>query len=201
MGQASDLSAGRDGGPDLSLRLAGAEVELWLARPGPEPEARSLAARELLAARLDVETRALRIVHDERGAPRLALEGIAAAAGGAPAAPRDSSISISHTGPWLAVALAHEVSVGVDIEPRARRVRPGAIERVLGEEELRRVRSLPEEERPQALLRCWTVREACGKALGTGLAGSDEYASSRFDVRAWDPVAELIGAVAALPRR
>ena len=84
-------------------------------------------------------------------------------------------ISISHSGD-LAVAIAHDEAVGIDIEvvegrnPGLERVALSAQERAL----LDRIvgsGSDPEHARPEAFTRFWAAKEAVSKAEGTGLAG------------------------------
>jgi phosphopantetheinyl transferase len=84
-------------------------------------------------------------------------------------------ISIAHSGD-LAVAIAHDEAVGIDVEvvegrnPGLERVALSAQERAL----LDRIVSNggdPERARPEAFTRFWAAKEAVSKAEGTGLAG------------------------------
>jgi phosphopantetheinyl transferase len=85
------------------------------------------------------------------------------------------SVSIAHSGD-LAVAIAHEQAVGIDIEVVERRspglemVALSAKERALLDQVLSSG-SDPERARPEAFTRFWAAKEAVSKAEGTGLAG------------------------------
>ena len=108
------------------------------------------------------------------------------------------------------------MSVGVDIEPRDRKVSAGVIARVLRPRELEAVLGLAQSARGEAFLRYWTLKEAGGKALGAGLGASLERLElvgalageprlldpelAGIAMRRWDPLPALIGAVAARPR-
>ena len=78
-------------------------------------------------------------------------------------------ISLSHAGPWVAGAVAMEGRIGVDVEA----TRPGRDAGRLAEAYLSPAeRTAVEREGEAALLAFWTLREAIGKALGTGLAAA-----------------------------
>lgn len=78
-------------------------------------------------------------------------------------------VSLSHSGDWLALALA-ETPVGVDIE-LPRRVRDWcALARfVFSPEECERVDTAAEEARAEIFHALWTLKEARGKRSGEGL--------------------------------
>jgi phosphopantetheinyl transferase len=76
-------------------------------------------------------------------------------------------LSISHSGRWVAAALADQGRIGVDLEvPRPGRDILGIAERYFSQAECRVVAA----EGEPALLAFWTMREAIAKALGGGLA-------------------------------
>ncbi len=79
--------------------------------------------------------------------------------------------SVSHTPGLVAIAIGHGVRVGVDVEGGQELFRDPAIGRaILSPQEENALSTLPAEERPAALRRLWVLKEAYGKALGTGLA-------------------------------
>ncbi len=80
------------------------------------------------------------------------------------------AFSLSHTQGVVVIAVTTRARVGVDVEMRARRTPPSVMRRVLDEQELALVLAAPPEQRDEAFLRHWTVKEAYVKALGTGIA-------------------------------
>lgn len=80
------------------------------------------------------------------------------------------AVSLAHTD-WLAVAIvARDQPVGIDVEPvepRTRRFESMAL--TGGERSL--LEAAPAAERDRLLARLWAVKEAAGKARGTGLEG------------------------------
>jgi 4'-phosphopantetheinyl transferase len=79
--------------------------------------------------------------------------------------------SLSHSGSVVLIAIAGDISIGVDVE----RLRPlpdlaALAARVLHPAEQRELAALSAAEMPAAFLRCWTRKEAVAKALGLGLA-------------------------------
>ncbi len=82
------------------------------------------------------------------------------------------SVSLSHSGPYIAVAVGQS-AVGVDVE-RKRKIGLAVSERWFRPEEHARLLSLPDDERPQAFLRLWTLKEAALKYTGEGLSGGPE---------------------------
>jgi 4'-phosphopantetheinyl transferase len=78
--------------------------------------------------------------------------------------------SISHSGPWLVVAISDAV-VGVDIETHGRpRNVIGLAERFFSARDLASLREAPEAQRDNAFIRQWVAKEAALKCDGTGLA-------------------------------
>lgn len=78
--------------------------------------------------------------------------------------------SITHCGDWVAVAVAREATVGIDLE-RIRVDRdplPLAL-RQFGAKAVAALEALPPAERAEAFTRQWTLAEAYGKATGEGI--------------------------------
>ena len=117
--------------------------------------------RLILGAYLGRPGKDIRLVRDSVGKPALADEG------------RSSGLefNLSHSGSWLAVAVARGAPVGVDIERR--RTLPRSAElarRYFSAAEAEAVAELDEPARSRRFLALWTVREAHIKAMGSTLA-------------------------------
>jgi 4'-phosphopantetheinyl transferase len=85
-------------------------------------------------------------------------------------APHDLSVSCSAAGHVGVVAVADGRAVGVDVERSTSGTLPEALaEGWLHPVEADRLAALPRRRRPEALVRCWTQKEAVLKAAGTGL--------------------------------
>lgn len=82
------------------------------------------------------------------------------------------SVSLSHSGPYIAVAVGKS-NVGVDVE-RKRKFNLSISRRWFRPEEHEFLTSLPEEESARAFFRFWTLKEAALKYTGEGLAGGPE---------------------------
>lgn len=116
------------------------------------------ALRHLLARRTGVAAPALRFVAGSHDKPRLDLPG-------APA------FNMSHSGRWALIGIGGQGPIGVDIEaPREMGELMGLAERNFTATECRELLALPEAGRLRAFLRCWTRKEACLKAIGSGLS-------------------------------
>jgi phosphopantetheinyl transferase len=85
-------------------------------------------------------------------------------------------VSIAHSGD-LAVAIAHEKAVGIDVEiieprnPGLEMLALAASERALLDRVVSGMRGDPVRSRSDAFTRFWAAKEAVSKAEGTGLAG------------------------------
>jgi 4'-phosphopantetheinyl transferase len=114
-------------------------------------------ARVLLARRTGVEPASLRLVADADGKPALAGPGPA--------------FNLSHSGDWIACALADDAPVGVDVqETTPSMARPDDFGRVFGPRERARIDGMPDEAaRIAAFARAWARKEALLKAVGVGL--------------------------------
>lgn len=127
-----------------------------------------LAAKDLIRGRhglggpdrfLDIEIAAVQ-GGLEHGRPLYRLDG----------QPGRYCLSVSHSGNTAMAALSRHqgLLIGVDHEGVAARG-PSFEALALSEEELRRLRGLRGEARALAVTRCWVLKEALLKALGTGL--------------------------------
>lgn len=116
-------------------------------------------ARELAADWLQLETRRIALHRHEDGRPRLLVDG----------APSPLSLSLSHSGDWLAIALA-TVPVGIDVElPRRQRDLHALARFTFSPEEVARLDGLEDAAYSGAFHRLWTLKEARGKRMGEGL--------------------------------
>ena len=116
-------------------------------------------ARELAGDWLQVEPRRITLQRHDDGRPRLEVDG----------EPSPLSLSLSHSGDWLAIALA-TVPVGIDVElPRRQRDLQGLARFAFSPEEVRRLDGLDDAGYSAAFHRLWTLKEARGKRSGTGL--------------------------------
>lgn len=116
-------------------------------------------ARELAGEWLQVDARRIALQRHADGRPQVVVDGT----------PSAMSLSISHSGDWLAIALA-TMPVGIDVElPRRQRDLDALARFTFSPEEVERLRALPEPERAQAFHVTWTLKEARGKRLGEGL--------------------------------
>lgn len=106
--------------------------------------------------------------------------------------------SLSHSGRWVAVAIAGARSVGVDIE---RVPSPVALDdlftSVCTPAEANQLRDLPRRDREHALLQLWTRKEAALKAFGIGLT----LAPSTFPITTNTPINPPLSAAAQPPCR
>jgi 4'-phosphopantetheinyl transferase len=135
-------------------------VKVWLSRTGddPRPVARALLIRAA-ARMLNLPADAIEVAHEPGGRPYLRGRGA------------HLYVSVSHCPGVAAVAISPCAAVGVDVEA----VRPlPALElalRWLPAAEAAWLRGQPPDRQVRAFLALWTVKEAVGKAYGTGLRG------------------------------
>lgn len=116
-------------------------------------------ARRMAAAWLQLDARRIALQSHPDGRPRLCVDGVDAAL----------QLSLSHSGGWLAVAVA-DAPVGVDIElPRRDRDWEALARFVFSPEELRRLRDGDAAARARLFHAFWTLKEARGKRSGEGL--------------------------------
>ena len=175
------LLAGGWGGPDAAaLPLAAEEGHVPVPWRGPRPVAGAgwLLDYALTEAGIPRDQRAIQL--QPGGKPELVRGGV--------------HFSLSHAGPWAVCALA-DTPVGVDVElPRCTMA---TARRFFAPAEVTQVEALPEQARPDALLRLWTAKEAFTKALGQGLS----LGLSSFEVRLRADGADLIQRATDLPYR
>jgi 4'-phosphopantetheinyl transferase len=111
---------------------------------------------------------AIRLVRDDSKRPYVAE-------------PEDSGVDInlSHSGAWIAAAVARCGRVGVDIQVE-REIRTGVAERCYSPAELAWMRSAPIKEQALRFFRLWTLKESYLKATGQGLAA--DLPAISFDI-------------------
>lgn len=120
--------------------------------------------RTLLGAYLEIEPARIVLETGPRGKPALAHT----------AATAPFRFNLAHADDLGVIAVASGRDVGVDIEPRARRVEPLAIaDRYFAPEEAAALHALPPDAARVEFLRLWVCKEAIAKALGLGIAGCD----------------------------
>ena len=116
-------------------------------------------ARALAADWLQADVARIALHRHDDGRPRLLVDD----------APSPLSISLSHSGDWLACAIA-EVPVGIDVElPHRPRDLHALARFAFAPEEAERLLQLPEPARAAAFHELWTLKEARGKRTGEGL--------------------------------
>jgi 4'-phosphopantetheinyl transferase len=82
-----------------------------------------------------------------------------------------ASFNLSHSGEWAVIAVAHGADIGVDVEvPRSMDDLDELAQQHFGAAELRELyRTSDPGDRLAAFFRGWTRKEACLKAIGSGL--------------------------------
>lgn len=117
-----------------------------------------VALRAILGAYMGCEPAALEFVEQALGKPRLL------------AAPQGHHFNLSHSKDTALLALGMADELGVDIEA-VRDDLPGdeLAAAVLCPAEIDELGALPDGQRAQPFVTCWTRKEACLKALGLGL--------------------------------
>lgn len=117
-----------------------------------------IALRRLLAMHMDRDPASLGFQSGTQGKPRLA-QGEA------------GHFNLSHSGGWALIGLCPATEIGVDIEvPREMGDLMGLARANFTPAEQAALLDEPEHARLQAFLRCWTRKEACIKAIGSGLS-------------------------------
>lgn len=134
----------------------------------------------LLAAYLDTDTASLELRNDEHGKPHLFL-------GGKP--DRTVQFNWSHSGVLALVALARDLTPGVDIEQAREGVKTLDIaRRFFVPDEARALAACKGTERDALFFRLWCAKEAVLKALGRGLAFGLERVAFTRQGGGWRPV-------------
>lgn len=92
----------------------------------------------------------------------------------------DLHFSITHTKSRVFCALS-DVPVGLDAEEVTRKVSPALAEKILSPGEYAQYEALSDEEKNDALLRFWVLKEAEVKCSGLGLRGYPDHTDFRLD--------------------
>jgi 4'-phosphopantetheinyl transferase len=158
----------------ISLDSAGSGISWAMARLAPEE--RALAERfpdHTNTVRFAVTRAALRQLLGEYTNRSCADIRLTYGEAGKPYLNSDTSVyfNVSHSADLAVIAMSTDTPVGVDVEQRRElelRVREMVTELFHPEEE-ERLTALPDETMATAVLRCWTMKEAVGKAVGFGL--------------------------------
>jgi len=120
--------------------------------------------RLILGKYLAQDPQAITFSYGERGKPHVA---------------ESVEFNISHSEELAIVAVAHERSLGVDVEAiRTMEDIEGISRRFFSARENAALLNIPLDEQSEAFFRCWTLKEAYIKAIGDGLA----YPTESFDV-------------------
>ena len=96
--------------------------------------------------------------------------------------------SITHTKSTVFCAIA-DCEVGIDAEELNRKVSPSLAEKILSPAEYAQFELVPEEDRNEALLRFWVLKEAAAKCSGMGLRGYPNHTEFQLD----DPRVQKLG--------
>lgn len=146
--------------PALVVRQADNAVHLWRL-----PYARSMGRTPLLAllsAYLDTDAARLELRNDEHGKPHVFVDG---------EEHRGLRFNWSHSGAFALVAVARNVTPGIDIEQPREGVKALEIaRRFFSPAEADVLANCAEDEREVLFYRLWCAKEAVLKALGRGLA-------------------------------
>jgi 4'-phosphopantetheinyl transferase len=116
--------------------------------------------RQILAAYLGLSAAEVRFRRNAHGKP--ALDEAHAAAGAL-------AFNLSHSEAWCGLAIASSTEIGLDIQV-AHAIDPRLWRRVLTSSEHLEMNALPPSEQDAAFFRCWTRKEALGKAEGRGVS-------------------------------
>jgi 4'-phosphopantetheinyl transferase len=104
------------------------------------------------------------------GRPAAALAFAAGAHGKPHLAGSGPAFNISHSGPWVLIAIARSGSLGVDVEAhRAMADRDAIARRMFAAEELAQLKGLSGPAASAGFFRVWSAKEAFIKAVGLGL--------------------------------
>ncbi|MFW5815550.1 MAG: 4'-phosphopantetheinyl transferase family protein [Wenzhouxiangella sp.] len=119
--------------------------------------------RLLLGSYLGLAGKDIRFDYGPAGKPALSAD----------LAPSGLCFNVSHSGDWLAIALARDRAVGVDIERRRELARSAALaRRFLAPAEAQFIQELDEPDRSARFLALWSRREALVKAMGASVVAS-----------------------------
>lgn len=96
--------------------------------------------------------------------------------------------SITHTKTTVFCAIC-DTEIGIDAEDLTRKVSPALAEKILSPGEYAQYAAVPDEEKNEALLRFWVLKEAEAKCSGLGLRGYPNHTD--FDLN--DPRVRKLG--------
>ena len=164
--------------------------------------------RRLLGHYLNARPELLRLKYGRHGKPYVLESGV----------PSSLHFNVAHSGALLLVALGRHRALGVDLEKQRANVDCNAlVQRFFSCRERTAFFALPAQLRGEAFFRAWTCKEACLKALGTGLAAAlnafeialapqaaprlragstEEDASGRWLLHSWTPRSGYAAALA-----
>ena len=100
----------------------------------------------------------------------------------------DLHFSITHTKTTVFCALSDQ-EIGIDAEDLDRKVSPSLAQKILSPAEYAQFELVPEDERNEALLRFWVLKEAAAKCSGMGLRGYPNHTEFLLD----DPRVQKLG--------
>lgn len=149
----------------LTTLLSAEERDIWHSITLPARRQEYLVSRgllrQLLAERLQQPASELHFGQGEHGKPRL----------------QDDAwhFNLSHSGPWLVLALSAQGPLGVDLELGMRRRSPLPLaRRFYAKSEYSWLIQLPDTQQESAFYRLWSRKEAVLKAHGGGIAAGLE---------------------------
>ncbi len=126
--------------------------------------------RLLLGAYLNCPGKSVRFEYGPAGKPQLAASQSDGKDGNDG---NGLNFNVSHSGDWMAVALASDLKVGIDIEAGRELKRPSSLaQRSFSAPEAEWLLALPTAEQTKAFFELWTRREALVKAVGGSLFAS-----------------------------
>ena len=100
----------------------------------------------------------------------------------------DLHFSITHTKTTVFCAISDR-EIGIDAEDLDRKVSPTLAQKILSPAEYAQFELVPEEDRNEALLRFWVLKEAAAKCSGMGLRGYPNHTEFQLD----DPRVQKLG--------
>lgn len=119
---------------------------------------------------------------------------------GKPALPHSLAFNLSHSGGWMALAVAPVGQIGVDIEVPDREVDvEGVAARFFHPDEAALLSAQSPPERQRHFFRLWTAKEAMLKMTGQGLAGGLDSTLPEGCFMPFALRGGLVGALAARP--
>ncbi len=160
--------------PILRSVLGPAERQVLDRIVSPGERARRLAAwgrmRQILSRYLGCRPGEISLVRDANGRPRIAVP-----------ASHGLQFSLSHAGEYALVGVSRH-AIGVDIEAVGRAIPAERLaRRFFAPEESAWLERLPTEERAEAVLRLWVLKEAVLKAVGGGVPADLSRCRVRLD--------------------